>query len=141
LIHYICDDLQPRKAEIAQKYEFSGQQTEIERAEPMDKRRGGRMPFVEKNTAKPAQGNNQRPSSPAQKVPHKPPQQNKSPQGQGQGQGQGQQKPSGDQQQKKPAPNADPSAREKAKNERQKSSKANHNRRNQHAKKMASMNP
>ncbi|KAG0338545.1 hypothetical protein BG000_003795 [Podila horticola] len=130
----------PRKAEIAQKYEFSGQQTEIEEAEPVDKRRGGRMPFVEKNTqVKQPQGNTQKPSSPAQKTPQKPPQQNK-PQGQGQGQGQGQ-KPSGDQQQqKKPQPpKADPNAR--AKNERQKSSKANHNRRNQHAKKMASMNP
>ncbi|KAG0211907.1 hypothetical protein BGX28_007189 [Mortierella sp. GBA30] len=133
----------PRKAEIAQKYEFSGQQTELVKAEPIDRRRGGRMPFVDKNASQQQRRQDEQApqhgrSSPAPKKPQisKPQQQRQ--------QQQQQQQPS---QTPKPSTNnsnsnnGNPSARDRAKNERQKSSKANHNRRDQHAKKMASMNP
>ncbi|KAG0330183.1 hypothetical protein BG004_002155 [Podila humilis] len=147
----------PRKAEITQKYEFNGQQTVIESMEPVDKRRGGRMPFVEKNPTqgKQSQGQghgqqqqqhqkqHQAPSLSSQKPTQRGSdkgKQGQQSQGQSQGQGQGEpQRTAGEQQAKKQTPKADPNAR--AKNERQKASKANHNRRNQHAKKMASMNP
>ncbi|KAF8967792.1 hypothetical protein BGZ46_000097 [Entomortierella lignicola] len=125
----------PRKAEIVQKYEFNGQQTEIERSEPADLRRGGRMPYVERNTSqtKPNQQQQQQrqqqrapKSQQGQKKSSAPPQQQQQQQAQ-QGQEQQQAKTS--------------AARDRAKNERQKSAKANHNRRDQHAKKTAFMNP
>ncbi|KAG0252640.1 hypothetical protein BG011_006860 [Mortierella polycephala] len=136
----------PRKAEIAQKYEFSGRQTEIERAEPTDKRRGGRLPMGDRNPASNKPQQQQQRASPSEKKPQapKPPRQQQGkdgahssqPQPQPQSQSQSQQ-----QQQKRTNQPGGPSAQNKAKNERQKASKANHNRRNQHAKKMASMNP
>ncbi|KAF9083255.1 hypothetical protein BGX23_011642 [Mortierella sp. AD031] len=142
----------PRKEAIAQKYEFSGQQTELESAEPVDKRRGGRLPFVDRNASsspqprqqqqrQQQQQGQQQKQQPQQGKPSNGP---KKPQQPKQPSGTQQQSPSSQpqqQQQQKQTPNAPPSARDKAKNERQKSSKANHNRRNAHAKKMATMNP
>ncbi|KAF9545488.1 hypothetical protein EC957_010904 [Mortierella hygrophila] len=139
----------PRKDAIAQKYEFSGQQTELEGADPVDKRRGGRLPFVDRNTSSSPQPRQQQQqqqqqqkqqpgsgggkSSQGPKKPQQPRQQQSGPSPQ---QTQQQQ-----QKQQTQAPKTAPSERDKAKNERQKSSKANHNRRNAHAKKMATMNP
>ncbi|KAF9911510.1 hypothetical protein EC991_003312 [Linnemannia zychae] len=153
----------PRKDIIAQKYEFSGQQTELESADPVDKRRGGRLPFVDRNASsspqprqqqqQPKQQNQQqkqqqqggvggggRPSN-GQKKPQQPKQPSGTQQQSGQQQS-GQQQPQQQQQkQQSQTPKTTPSERDRAKNERQKSSKANHNRRNAHAKKMATMNP
>ncbi|KAF9935399.1 hypothetical protein BGZ67_003441 [Mortierella alpina] len=142
----------PRKAAIAQKYEYSGQQTELAAQEPIDKRRGGRMPFVDKNAAAAATTTTVTAAKPQQQ----PQQQRQQQQKQTPRQQDGKKGPSSQQQQQQqgsqtPKPHSSssnstndsqsPNARDKAKNERQKSSKANHNRRNQHAKKMASMNP
>ncbi|KAF9154556.1 hypothetical protein BG015_000632 [Linnemannia schmuckeri] len=138
----------PRKEAIAQKYEFSGQQTELERAELVDKRRGGRLPFVDRSASSSPQlrqqqqqqqqkqvsgGGGGKPSN-GPKKPQQPKQQQS---------GSSPQQPQQQQQQKQQtqAPKTTPSERDRAKNERQKSSKANHNRRNAHAKKMATMNP
>ncbi|KAF9421493.1 hypothetical protein BGZ94_008821 [Podila epigama] len=131
----IMFDRNPRKAVIIQKYEFSGQQQAIDKVEPKDKRRGGR-PIVDKSTAQAKQHESGAPS---------PGQANSSSQN-GAPQKSSSQKPKGPsgqhQQQKKPSDEQKKAAaNDKAKNERQKASKANHNRRNQHAKKMASMNP
>ncbi|KAG0362182.1 hypothetical protein BGZ54_008749 [Gamsiella multidivaricata] len=145
----------PRKAEIAQKYEFSGRQTMIAQAEPIDKRRGGRMPFVDKNTGqgKPQQQQQQHgPKSPQQQKKTQPPKPRAQPQSRESAPSPQPSKlsqtPSQDHSSSQQGPrtpsgnnNDAPSMRDRAKNERQKSSKANHNRRNQHAKKMASMNP
>ncbi|KAG0048160.1 hypothetical protein BGZ83_006840 [Gryganskiella cystojenkinii] len=148
----IMFDRNPRKAVIAQKYEYSGQQNELAEAEPIDKRRGGRMPFVDKSATQPQQQRQQqskqdqsqskKKTSPATGGKQQgPAQQQRS--GQGQNQAEGQQGKGQDQTQPKstPANKPNPNAGEKAKNERQKSSKANHNRRNAHAKKFASINP
>ncbi|KAF9115884.1 hypothetical protein BGX27_005950 [Mortierella sp. AM989] len=120
----------PRRMEIAQKYEFSGQQTKIEVSEPGDKRRGGRMPFVDKNAtqqgSKPQQGQKKPQQSSKASVPA---QQHQQQQGQEQ------------QSKAPPGGNDKNTTRDRVKNERQKSAKANHNRRNQHAKKTALMNP
>ncbi|KAF8931986.1 hypothetical protein BGZ58_007298 [Dissophora ornata] len=138
----------PRKAEITHKYEFSGQQTEIERVDPIDKRRGGRMPFVDKNAVSPkgqqqqmakapqqqqqkAVSTKAHPQTPRGPAPPQPASKEQAPRA-----------PGGNNNNNNNSNNSGtPSARDKAKSERQKSSKANHNRRNQHAKKMASMNP
>ncbi|KAG0276880.1 hypothetical protein BGZ95_006902 [Linnemannia exigua] len=149
----------PRKDIIAQKYEFSGQQTELESADPVDKRRGGRLPFVDRSVSsspqprqqqQPKQQNQQqkqqqqggsggRPTS-GQKKPQQPKQQQQS-SGAQQQTGSQQQPQQQQQKQQSQAPKPTPSERDRAKNERQKSAKANHNRRNAHAKKMATMNP
>ncbi|KAK3821435.1 MAG: hypothetical protein J3Q66DRAFT_333308 [Benniella sp.] len=136
----IMFDRNPRKTEIAQKYEFSGKQAEIERAELIDKRRGGRMPFVDKGAHAGGQGKKgpQQRQQQQQQQQHKkgPPQKDHAQQPSSQSSSQ----PTGE------APtdsstNSNSSARERAGNERRKASRANHNRRDQHAKKMASMHP
>ncbi|KAF9183821.1 hypothetical protein BGZ51_003731 [Haplosporangium sp. Z 767] len=131
----------PRKAEIAQKYEFNGQQTEIERIEPVDKRRGGRLSMGDRSSASNKPQQQQQRASPSEKKPQapKPQHQQQSKDGAHSSQSQSQQQQQ--QQQKRTNQPGGPSAQNRAKNERQKASKANHNRRNQHAKKMASMNP
>ncbi|KAG9069546.1 hypothetical protein KI688_010449 [Linnemannia hyalina] len=138
----------PRKDAIAQKYEFSGQQTELEGADPVDKRRGGRLPFVDRNASSSPQPRQQQQQQQQQKQqsgsgggkpsngPKKPQQPKQQQSGSSPQQPQQQQ-----QRQQTQAPKTAPSERDKVKNERQKSSKANHNRRNAHAKKMATMNP
>ncbi|KAF9898242.1 hypothetical protein BX616_004296 [Lobosporangium transversale] len=147
----------PRKEEIAQKYEFDGRQKEIEGMEPVDKRRGGRLPFVEKSDTqgrpqkqqqqqqfsqkKPQQNKGSHGSKPSSQQPSGSPsarpsngqqqQQQQSQHQKQQGQGQGSQSNN----------KSKDNPRDRAQNERQKASKANHNRRNQHAKKMAITNP
>ncbi|KAF9922729.1 hypothetical protein FBU30_007150 [Linnemannia zychae] len=148
----------PRKEVIAQKYEFNGQQTELESAEPIDKRRGGRLPFVDRNASsspQPRQKNQlqqtkqqnqqqkqqgQSGNKPSKNGPKKP-QQPKQQQQQQAGSGQNPSQQNQQQQQQKQQQGPKTSQSDRAKNERQKASKANHNRRNAHAKKMASMNP
>ncbi|KAG0064540.1 hypothetical protein BGZ89_009041 [Linnemannia elongata] len=139
----------PRREAIAQKYEFSGQQTELESADPVDKRRGGRLPFVDRNASSSPQPRQQQQQQQQQKQQQgsggggKPSNGPKKPQQPKQQQsGSSPQQPQQQQQkQQTQAPKTAPSERDRAKNERQKSSKANHNRRNAHAKKMATMNP
>ncbi|KAF9581021.1 hypothetical protein BGW38_002112 [Lunasporangiospora selenospora] len=146
----------PKRDRIAQKYEFKGEQAVIERVEQVDKRRGGRLPPAEKedHASKP-HDRSPKTSSPSQKKPQSPrPQQTKSQNQQHQGgRPQGQQSGAKTQSPKTSGGggggsggggnnnNSGDTARERSTSERQKSSKANHNRRNQHAKKMASMNP
>ncbi|KAF9998714.1 hypothetical protein BGZ80_009736 [Entomortierella chlamydospora] len=129
----------PRRAEITQKYEFRGEQTEVERSEPIDKRRGGRMPFVEKNATQSRP--NQQQQQPQQQQGSRPQQgQKKSQQSSRTSTPDTSSPKQGQEQQSKTSP-AGNDKRDRAKSERQKSAKANHNRRNQHAKKMAVVNP
>ncbi|KAG0290567.1 hypothetical protein BGZ96_005961 [Linnemannia gamsii] len=141
----------PRKEAIAQKYEFSGQQTELEGAEPVDKRRGGRLPFVDRSASSSPQPRQQQQQQQTQQGgggggnkpsngPKKPQQSKQQQSGSSQQQPQQQQQQQ-QQKQQTQAPKTTPSERDRVKNERSKSSKANHNRRNAHAKKMATMNP
>ncbi|KAF9433650.1 hypothetical protein BGZ76_009170 [Entomortierella beljakovae] len=148
----IMFDRNPRKASIVQKYEFNGQQAEIRDVEPTDKRRGGRNPTGDKSTSqnRPNQQQQQQrqqqqqgPKAQGQKKAQQSPRATPPPQQQHQKNGQ-------DQQSKGPSVSGGgggggggggDKTKDRAKDERQKSSRANHNRRNQHAKKMAIMNP
>ncbi|KAG0241390.1 hypothetical protein BGW41_005961 [Actinomortierella wolfii] len=152
----------PRKEDLARKYEFtntfSGNEKTLERTEfGVDKRKGGRLPPFEKPQQAASQQGGQRQSrgTPASKD-GKAKEGRSSPRpGQKSGpaanadkkQGQ-QQSPQGQQQKQQNQSRShtndtgnNPSASERAKNERNKASKANHNRRNAHAKKMASLHP
>ncbi|KAG0243976.1 hypothetical protein B0O80DRAFT_495307 [Mortierella sp. GBAus27b] len=181
----IMFDRNPRKDRIVQKYEFRGEQAEIERAAPVDKRRGGRIPNTNPSADKNAPGSNTggggggggqgKKSQPQQRKPQ--PQKGHPPKGQPQKDHPPKDQPQKDhaqkdhpQQNKTTQPTSKPpsqssqstgdgstnnnnnnsnnnnnnnnnSSRERANDERRKASKANHNRRNQHAKKMASMHP
>ncbi|KAF9984552.1 hypothetical protein BGZ65_000160 [Modicella reniformis] len=174
-------DRNPRKAEIAQKYEFRGVQTEIEGTEPIDKRRGGKLPFVDRRVpitstgaggqgkkpyqqqksqppkdhsqqAKASKPSSQPTSQPSAQLSSQPSAQlssQPSAQLSSQPSAQLSSQPFAEEQttsQQTAKTSMDSSAnhrptRERSNNERQKASKANHNRRNQHAKKMTGMHP